>query len=85
MQPSHTNRGGVDLVAVAEGCGIENVLDVRDEAGLAALAARLKTLTSTGPLFARLAIDAAEAPRVLPERDGVVLKNRFRAAIGLNA
>lgn len=85
MQPSHTNKGGVDLVAVAEGCGIETALDVRDEAGLAALAARLKSLGGGGPLFARLAIRQAEPPRVLPERDGVTLKNRFRAAIGLKA
>ena len=85
MQPSHTHGGGVDLVAVAKGCGIAAALDVRDEAGLAALVGRIKTLSGEGPLFARLAISAAEAPRVLPERDGVVLKNRFRAAIGLKA
>lgn len=86
MQPSHTHQGGVDLVAVAKGCGFAAAIDVRDEAGLAGLVERLKTLhdrgSGVGPLFARLAISAAEAPRVLPERDGVVLKNRFRAAIG---
>ena len=48
-------------------------------------AARLQSLAGAGPLFARVAISAAEAPRVLPERDGVVLKNRFRAAMGLKA
>lgn len=85
MQPSHTSTGGVDLVAIAEGCGIAAVLDVRDEAGLAGLASRLKDLSGAGPLFARVAIAAGEAPRVLPERDGIVLKNRFRAAIGLKA
>ena len=85
MQPSHTHQGGVDLVAVAKGCGIGTALDVRDEAGLAGLVERVKTLGGEGPLFARLAISAAEAPRVLPERDGVVLKNRFRVAIGLKA
>lgn len=85
MQPSHTHQGGVDLVAVAKGCGFAAAMDVRDEAGLAGLVERLKTLSGEGPLFARLAISAVEAPRVLPERDGVVLKNRFRAAIGLKA
>ena len=35
--------------------------------------------------WAAAAIAAGEAPRVLPERDGIVLKNRFRAAIGLKA
>ena len=34
MQPSHT-QSGVDLVAVARGCGFATCLDVRDEAGLA--------------------------------------------------
>ena len=85
MQPSHTHgradRTGVDLLKVAAGCGIDLCLDVADEAGLADLAGRLKGLTGTR--FARVAIEAAEPPRVLPERDGVVLKQRFRAAIGV--
>ena len=85
MQPSHTqnraDRAGVDLLKVAAGCGIDPSLDVRDEAALADLAGRLKSLNGT--LFARVAIEAAEPPRVLPERDGVVLKRRFRAAIGV--
>jgi hypothetical protein len=34
-------------------------------------------------LFARVAIHAEEPPRVLPSRDGVFLKNRFRRAIGV--
>jgi thiamine pyrophosphate-dependent acetolactate synthase large subunit-like protein len=83
MQPSHTYGGGVDLLSVARGCGIATCLDVTDEAGLADLAERLKTLS--GPLFARVAIEASDPPRVLPERDGTVLKSRFRAAIGLKA
>ena len=83
MQPSHTDGGGVDLLAVARGCGIATCLDVTDEAGLAALAGRLKA--ADGTLFARVAIARAEPPRVLPERDGTVLKSRFRAAIGLKA
>src|SRR5689334_13306054 len=51
-QPSHTSAG-VDLVAVARGCGFTDCLDIADEAGLADLAARLKTLK--GLLFARVA------------------------------
>ena len=82
MQPSHT-QGGVDLLSVAGGCGIGTCLDVRDEAALADLAARLKTFSET--LFARVLIEPTEPPRVLPEKDGTVLKNRFRAAIGVNA
>ena len=80
MQPSHT-QSGVDLLKVAGACGIDPCLDVRDEAALAGLAGRLKRLHTT--LFARVLIEANEPPRVLPERDGVALKKRFRAAIGL--
>jgi thiamine pyrophosphate-dependent acetolactate synthase large subunit-like protein len=81
MQPSHT-QSGVDLLKVAGACGIEACLDVRDEAALHDLAGRLKGLHTT--LFARVLIEANEPPRVLPERDGVVLKQRFRKAIGVN-
>src|SRR5450631_87086 len=81
MQPSHT-QSGVDLLKVAGACGIDPCLDVRDEAALADLARRLKGLHTT--LFARVLIEAAEPPRVLPERDGIVLKQRFRKAIGVN-
>jgi phosphonopyruvate decarboxylase len=48
---------------------------------LADLARRLQSLRET--LFARVQIAAEEPPRVLPLRDGVALKNRFRAAIGI--
>jgi thiamine pyrophosphate-dependent acetolactate synthase large subunit-like protein len=80
MQPSHT-QSGVDLLAVAGACGIGPCLDVRDETALRDLAARLKGLRET--LFARVLIEASEPPRVLPLRDGIALKDRFRAAIGL--
>jgi thiamine pyrophosphate-dependent acetolactate synthase large subunit-like protein len=82
MQPSHT-QGGADLVAVARACGLPVCLNVEEEAGLADLAGRLKTLQET--LFARVAIAAEEPPRVLPERDGTKIKERFRAALGLKS
>jgi thiamine pyrophosphate-dependent acetolactate synthase large subunit-like protein len=82
MQPSHT-QSGVDLIAVAGACGVATCLDVRDENALADLAQRLKTLNET--LFARVLIAAEEPPRVLPPRDGVALKERFRAALGIRA
>ena len=80
MQPSHT-QAGVDLLGVAGACGIASRLDVRDEDRLADLARQLKNLRET--LFARVQIAAAEPPRVLPTRDGVALKERFRASIGV--
>jgi len=79
-QPSHT-AGGVDLTAVARAAGFVTCLDVDDEVGIADLAGRLKVFSET--LFARVVIDADEPPRVLPEKDGVALKHRFRAALGL--
>ncbi len=79
MQPSHT-QSGVDLMSVARGCGMAQCLDVRDEAGLHDLSQRLARLRET--LFARVLIAADEPPRVLPLRDGVTLKQRFRAAVG---
>ncbi len=80
MQPSAT-QNGVDLIGIAQASGIATCLDVRDKAALTGLAGRLKRLDDT--LFARVLIEAAEPPRVLPERDGVALKTRFRAALGL--
>jgi thiamine pyrophosphate-dependent acetolactate synthase large subunit-like protein len=82
MQPSHT-QSGVDLIGVAKACGIGTCLDVRDENALSDLAHKLKNLDAT--LFARVLIAAEEPPRVLPLRDGVALKERFRAAIGVRA
>jgi len=82
MQPSHTSFG-VDLAGVARAAGVPVCLDVADEAGLNDLAARLKSFGET--LFARVAIEANDPPRVLPERDGVAIKRRFRAALGLEA
>ena len=80
MQPSHT-QAGVDLIGVAAACGIPSRLDVRNEDELGDLAGRLKNFRGT--LFARVQIAADEPPRVLPLRDGVALKQRFRASIGL--
>ena len=82
MQESHTSRG-VDLVGAARASGIADCHDVADEEGLRALAARLKSFKET--LFARVAITADDPPRVLPEKDGIVLKQRFRKALGLGA
>jgi thiamine pyrophosphate-dependent acetolactate synthase large subunit-like protein len=80
MQPSHT-QSGVDLIGAAGACGIGTCLDVRNENALLDLARRLKDLRQT--LFARVLIATDEPPRVLPLRDGIALKSRFRAAIGI--
>jgi thiamine pyrophosphate-dependent acetolactate synthase large subunit-like protein len=77
MQASHT-QAGVDLCNVARACGFERVLDVYDQDGLLALAKLMRS--SNRMLFARVRISPDEAPRVLPEKDGVIIKDRVRAA-----
>jgi thiamine pyrophosphate-dependent acetolactate synthase large subunit-like protein len=79
MQASHTD-GGVSLCGVARACNIDDVFDISDMAVLGEFAARLHHLDRT--IFARVAIHADEPPRVLPSRDGVFLKNRFRQTLG---
>jgi len=80
MQPSHT-QSGADLLGVARACGFRTCIDVDDDAALADLSLRLKKLDEL--LFARVQIAAEEPPRVLPLRDGVAIKQRFRAALGV--
>jgi thiamine pyrophosphate-dependent acetolactate synthase large subunit-like protein len=80
MQASHTATA-VELTGVARACGIEQVFDIADEAALRQFAGLMHSGEAT--LFARVAILADDAPRVLPPRDGVLLKARFRRAIGV--
>ena len=80
MQASHTDSA-VDLVGVARSCGIAAAFDIADEAALAEFAQRVQRKEQT--LFGRVAILADEPPRVLPPRDGVLLKHRFRRATGV--
>jgi hypothetical protein len=55
------------------------VIDVEDEAGLKQLAGLLATSDRT--LFARVPITPDDPPRVLPEKDGIAIKNRVRRAV----
>jgi len=80
MQPSHTDSA-VSLVGVARSCGIDAVFDIADAAALAEFARQVQRKEKT--LFARVAILADEPPRILPPRDGVLLKNRFRRVTGV--
>jgi thiamine pyrophosphate-dependent acetolactate synthase large subunit-like protein len=82
MQASHTAES-VELVAIARACGFKETFDITDELGMRDFAARVHNAPIT--LFARAAIRADEPPRVLPARDGVHLKSRFRRAIGVEA
>jgi thiamine pyrophosphate-dependent acetolactate synthase large subunit-like protein len=78
QQPTHTAHG-VDLAAVAQGCGFPH----------ARVATRLEEMNSirdliyrdAGPNFAVVKVAAEKAPIVLPPREGSLLKARFRRAL----
>ena len=80
MQASHTTLG-TDLVAVARACGFDWSLDIAEEAGLRDMVRRNRQRGGCG--FARVGVAPENPARILPPRDGVYLKNRFRQAIGL--
>lgn len=75
-QKSHTSLGA-DLAAIALGCGWKDCRTISDMAGVTALRAAIQA----GPVLAVIKVDPAEAPRVLPPRDGTLLVHRFRAAL----
>ena len=80
MQPSHTGRG-VDLVAVAKACGFANSERISDATGIDKLCTSMHL--RNGATYAEIMIDTDEPERVLPPRDGVFIKNRFRKSLGL--
>ena len=79
MQVSHTGRG-ISLDQVARTCGFSWTAEIRDMGGVDDLRARVAA--HDGVKFASIKIAADTPPRVLPPRDGVYVKNRFRAALG---
>ena len=79
MQPSHAGRG-IKLDRIAAECGFAWTAEIRDMAGVDELRARLPRRDGLG--LATIKIKAENLPRALPPRDGVYVKNRFRAALG---
>jgi phosphonopyruvate decarboxylase len=80
MQRSHTSLG-TDLVAVAKGFGIADAIAVDHIEHTGDIARRIHA--RAGTTLAQVFIAADEPPRALPPRDGAYVKNRFRAALGL--
>lgn len=78
MQATHTAHGA-DLAAIARAAGFPVTALARDMDALDSVARLLRD--ATGPVFATIKIRAETLPLVLPPRDGVVLKDRFRAAL----
>jgi thiamine pyrophosphate-dependent acetolactate synthase large subunit-like protein len=81
MQQTHTALGA-DLALIARGCGIAECRGVASMDELADIVPELQR-TDGGARFYSIAVSAQEHPKVLPARDGVFLKNRLRAAFGL--
>jgi thiamine pyrophosphate-dependent acetolactate synthase large subunit-like protein len=79
-QASHT-AGNVDLVAVAEACGIADAHALATQAEIEAFAASMQDISS-GPRFASVKIDAANLERVLSSRDGQYTVTRIRGSLG---
>lgn len=79
MQLSHAGQG-IELTRVAEACGFPQVDLVADMAEVEPLRRRIHAREGLG--FAAVKIAAANPPRVLPPRDAVHVKNRFRLALG---
>ena len=81
MQRSHTGLG-LDLASIARAAGFVEAVTVTDPAGLDRVAQSLRGPAS-GPRLYVVKIKAENVPRSLPPRDGVHLKNRLRAHLGL--
>ncbi len=79
MQRSHAGKG-VELARVAAACGFPGVDTVTRLEGIEPLRRRIQA--REGLFLVTVKIAAENPPRVLPPRDGVYVKNRFRAALG---
>ena len=78
MQTTHTAHG-IDMAAAARACGFKEAKVITTRPGIVRLRAAVHG--KKGPLFAQVKVLAEKLPLVLPPHDGVVLKNRFRAAL----
>ncbi|MBZ0218581.1 MAG: hypothetical protein K8F25_18645 [Fimbriimonadaceae bacterium] len=81
QQKSHTGIS-VELPGVARACGFARAQEVNDMKGVEDVRSWRKE-PGHGPGIAVLKIAQTMPGRVLPSRDGVYLKNRFRAALNI--
>ncbi|HBC09688.1 MAG TPA: aldehyde dehydrogenase [Rhodospirillaceae bacterium] len=75
MQATHT-AGPVDMAAVAKACGFPVTATVKTETELMEALPLIKE--TKGPVFVDIKVKAEPLPFILPTKDGVHLKNRFR-------
>ncbi len=81
-QTSHT-ASVVDLVGVAQACGIGDTRAISTMAEVEAFAPSLQDV-SAGPRFASVKIDGANLERALSNRDGTFIVNCIRGALGFS-
>jgi thiamine pyrophosphate-dependent acetolactate synthase large subunit-like protein len=81
MQLSHTGQG-IALHKIAEACGFDSSVHIDNTDALHQL--RSQIYTEDALRFATVRVDPANEPRVLPPRDGVHVKNRFRQSLGFD-
>ena len=79
MQLSHAGHG-VNLDKVADACGFGWTASIDDMDDVQDLRKRIHEQNDLN--FARVIIAHDNPVRVMPSRDGVFIKNRFRAALG---
>ena len=79
MQLSHAGHG-IEPHKIAEACGFDSALTVSDMTGVEDLRRRIYSVP--GLHFSTIKVDPANKPRMLPPRDGVHVKNRFRRTLG---
>jgi thiamine pyrophosphate-dependent acetolactate synthase large subunit-like protein len=71
---------GADLAGMARAAGIADSVTLDSLDAVEQYRARLHE--TSGPRFALLKVAPDSPPMVLPPRDGVLLKQRFRASLG---
>jgi thiamine pyrophosphate-dependent acetolactate synthase large subunit-like protein len=82
MQKTVTGLG-VDLVGMAKSAGLTQSMLVANKSDLENLRTEIykKGKARSGTLFGQVKVGSDKLPLVLPPRDGVYLKNRFRIAL----
>src|SRR6476660_4150092 len=78
QQVSHTAYG-IDIAGVAIACRFPAAAVIRQQEELAPALAR--THTNEGPYLAQIKVDPERVPILIPIKDGVVTKARFRQAL----
>ena len=81
MQHSHTSLG-TDLVGVAKATSFKLAAPIARAEQVQEIQRAVQS--KSGPTLFQVRVKAEELPKALPMRDGVAIKNRFRAGLGLD-